>query len=154
MKTGRPSLYNEELATRICELVATHTDCLDVLIDSNEWMPCSNVIYLWRHRHPFFSQKYLQAMHSRACLYEEETFKIASEKHTYEDEKGNKRFDAGAVAWQKMNVNLRQWHASKLAPKIYGDKQVIEQTTSENDSLKSDLTLLRSQLDEKNTKDY
>ena len=125
---GRPTIYTEELADKICDVVATHTEGLDALCEMFDWMPGTNVIYGWRHKHLSFSQKYLQAKQSQGELYSEETFKIASNKPVYFDSEGNERVDAGAVAWQKMNVNLRQWHASKLAPKIYGDKQQSEST--------------------------
>lgn len=127
---GRPTIYTDELADKICDLVATHTEGLDELCRRFDWMPGTNVIYGWRHKHPIFSQKYLQAKQSQAELYAEETFKIASQRPTYFDAEGNERVDAGAVAWQKMNVNLRQWHASKLAPKVYGDKQQTEVNAS------------------------
>ena len=130
MSVGRPTDYNIELADRICEAIATHTLGIDALCAKFDWMPCSHTLYLWRHKHDYFSQKYLQAMQSRAMLYEEETFEIASQKITYVDDKGIERFDAGGVAWQKMNVNLRQWHASKLASKVFGDKQQTESTVT------------------------
>lgn len=151
---GRPSLYTEELADRICDLLATDTACLDEICDKHADLPCSDTIYTWRHKHKSFSEKYLQAMHSRGNLYAEETLKIAREKKTFFDSEGNEKIDPGYVAWQKMNVGLRQWHASKLAPKTYGDKQVIEQTTTENEQLKAELAELRARLAESSKAEY
>jgi hypothetical protein len=118
---GRPTLYNEELANKICEAVATDTDCLDDICAKHDDFPNPQTIYAWRLKYENFSKKYIQSMHSRGNLYAEETIKIAKQRPTYIDSEGNERVDTGAVAWQKMNVNLRQWHASKLAPKTYGD---------------------------------
>jgi hypothetical protein len=152
---GRPTIYTEELADRICDLVATSTLCLDEISDLYPEIPSHDTIYKWRHRHKSFSEKYLQAMHSRGNLYAEETVKIARQKLTYTDGEGNERVDAGDVAWRKMNVNLRIWHASKLAPKTYGDKTVVETVSnSENDILKAEIAALRAQLNEKNRKEY
>lgn len=133
--TGRPTLYTEELADRICDLVATDTSCLDEICEKYPELPSHDSIYRWRHRHKSFAEKYLQAMYSRGNLYAEETLKIARERPTYFDSEGNERVDAGAVAWLKMNVGLRQWHASKLAPKTYGDKQQIETTVKHEDKI-------------------
>lgn len=151
---GRPTTYTIELGDRICDLVSTDTACLDEICEKHADLPHPDSIYTWRHRHPAFSVKYLQAMHSRSHLYAEETLKIAREKSTYIDAEGNSKIDPGYVAWQKMNVNLRQWHASKLAPKVYGDKQIIEQTTSENEQLKEELRVLRAELGEKSKAEY
>lgn len=130
LKTGRPTIYTSELADRICDLLATDTACLDEICAKNPDLPGHDSIYKWRHRHPEFAEKYLHAMHSRSHLYAEETLKIAREKSTYLDAEGNNKIDPGYVAWQKMNVNLRQWHASKLAPKVYGDKTQVENTVT------------------------
>ena len=134
---GRPSIYTQELADKICDALGSHTLGLNELCNRFPEFPHPDTVRSWRHRHDYFSAKYLQAMQSRAMLYEEETFEIASKKHTYIDEKGNERVDAGSVAWQKMNVNLRQWHASKLASKVFGDKQQTEVTVKHEDDLKS-----------------
>jgi len=154
MTMGRPTIYTPELGDKICDLLASDTACLDEICDRYPELPCQGTIYAWRHRHIDFSKKYLQAMHSRGNLYAEETLKIAREKSTFIDAEGNQKIDPGYVAWQKMNVNLRQWHASKLAPKTYGDKQVIEQVTTENDALKSELAELRLKLDAEAKRDH
>ena len=123
---GRPTKYTPELADRICEAVATSDQGLDHVCEQNPEFPVESVIRLWRFKHPEFSTKYLQAKQFQAELYAESTLKIADVKSTFIDGDGNKRIDPGYVAWQKMNVNLRQWHASKLAPKVYGDKKTEE----------------------------
>ena len=138
MATGRPSLYTDELAERICELVATNEDGLTELCRQNDWLPDESTIRLWRFKHSKFSLQYIQAKQFQAELLAEGTLSIAKVKPTYHDGDGNERVDAGHVAWQKLNINTRQWHASKLAPKIYGDKQQTESTVTvkHEDSLK------------------
>ena len=63
-------------------------------------------------------------------------------------------YDAGIVAAQKALANHKTFMASKIKPKIYGDKQIIEQTTSENEQLKSELAELRAKLAEKAKSEY
>ena len=127
-KQGRPTIYTEELADKICDALGSHTLGLNALCDKFSEFPHPDTVRSWRHKYDYFSAKYLQAMQSRAMLYEEETFEIAAQKITYCDDKGIERFDAGAVAWQKMNVNLRQWHASKMLPKVFGAHKQVEET--------------------------
>jgi cell division protein FtsB len=44
--------------------------------------------------------------------------------------------------------------ASKLAPKLYGDKQQIETLNADNDKLKEDIAELQKMLLEQNKKEY
>ena len=42
--------------------------------------------------------------------------------NTYIDEDGNVRVNPDVIARSRLRVDTRKWYASKLAPKIYGDK--------------------------------
>jgi len=134
--------------------VATNECGLDELCDTYDWMPGESTIRGWRYRIPEFAAKYLQAKQFQAELYAEQTIKIAKQKPIFYDSDGNEKVDPGHVAWQKLNVNTRQWHASKLAPKIYGDQKHIEQLQDSNSKLQQELNELRAQLAEKYKKDY
>ena len=151
---GRPSLYTEELADRICAIVAISDIGTERIIEQNDWMPDETTIRAWRFKYSDFSRKYLQAKQLQAELYAESTIQIAAEKSTYIDSEGNKRIDVGHVAWQKLNVNTRQWHASKLAPKIYGDQKRVEELEGENERVKAELRALRDKLDKANIAEY
>lgn len=151
---GRPSIYTEELANKICEVVATHDIGLKKLCEMYDWMPDLKTILLWRRNKEQFFLLYSKAKQEQGELYAESTIEIANEKPTYRDAEGNERVDAGHVAWQKLNVNTRQWHASKLAPKIYGDQKQIEELKNNADLLKAEVMTLRAQLDEKNKREY
>ncbi len=151
---GRPSIYTEELADRICAIVAISDIGTERIIEQNSWMPDESTIRAWRFKYENFSRKYLLAKQLQAELYAESTIKIAAEKATYRDCEGNERVDSGHVAWQKLNVNTRQWHASKLAPKIYGDQKRVEELEGENERVKAELKALRDKLDKANVSEY
>lgn len=127
---GRPTIYSEELADRICELVATNTDGLPKLCAKHDWMPHEDTIKTWRFRKPDFSAKYAEAKKFQAELMAEQVKEIAAEKAYYIDAEGNQRVDSGFVASQRLQADTVKWLASKLAPKIYGDRQTIEQTVT------------------------
>jgi len=130
MAGGRPTIYTNELANRICELVATHTDGLPKLCAAYDWMPGEETIRIWRFRNLEFAGKYAQAKRFQAELMAEQVKEIASEKSYYIDEDGNQRIDAGFIASQRLQADTVKWLASKLAPKIYGERQTIEQTVT------------------------
>lgn len=153
---GRPSKYTEELADRICEIVATNPCGLPTLCKQFAELPTAETIRVWRWEKPLFSAKYAEAKRFQAEIMAEGCEDVTNNllEYSYEDECGVKRVDSGMVAHARLVIDTRKWTASKLAPKIYGDKQIIEQTTSENESLKAELSALRAQLDEKNKSSY
>lgn len=123
-KIGAPTIYTEELADRICELVATHTLGTNQLCKQHDWMPSEDTIYKWRYRHSSFAEKYALAKSKQAELMVEQIIDISDDKSDdlLYDELGNKKLDPGAIAHRRLQVDTRKWYASKLAPKIYGDR--------------------------------
>lgn len=70
---------------------------------------------------------YATAMQARADKYAEETIDIADDgaNDTYIDGEGMPRTDTDVIARSKLRVSARQWYASKIAPKKYGDKLAL-----------------------------
>ena len=130
MAGGRPSIYTDELADLICSRVATHPIGLPKLCAMFDDMPDQETINRWRYERKEFSNKYAQSKVFQAELMAEELIELASSKAYYHDAQGNERVDSGHVASQALLVNTIKWHASKLAPKIYGDKQQTESTVT------------------------
>lgn len=122
---GAPTDYTEELADRICETVATSTLGTNKLCRLHkDWMPSQDTIYKWRYRHAYFAEKYALAKAQQAELMVEDIIDISDEglNDTYIDEDGNVRVNPDVIARSRLRVDTRKWYASKLAPKIYGDK--------------------------------
>jgi hypothetical protein len=132
MAGGRPTIYTDELADLICSRVATHPIGLPKLCAMFDDMPSHETINVWRYERKQFSDKYAQAKVFQAELMAEELIELASSKAYYHDAQGNERVDAGHVASQALLVNTIKWHASKLAPKIYGDKLQTEHSVNES----------------------
>lgn len=131
---GRPSIYSEELADKICQIVATNPDGLPKLCKRFDEMPAADTIRQWRWTKPHFSLKYAEAKRFQAELMAESTEEIIDELSQYEfcDKDGAMRLDSGMVARARLLVDSRKWHASKLAPKIYGDKANSEAINADN----------------------
>lgn len=151
---GRPTTYTLELASKVLEAISISDKGLNHICNENDDFPAPSTVYKWKLEHKEFSEKYFSARQSQAEVYAESTIEIAREKPYYVDEKGIQKIDGGYVAWQRLNVGVRQWHASKLAPKIYGDQKQVEELTADKERLKQELLDLRAQLDKKNKKSY
>ena len=126
---GRPTKYSDELAALICNRVATSTLGLPALCALHDDMPAQSTINVWRFEKKTFSDKYAEAKRFQAELIAENLIELCH-VDSYEDDKGVVRVDTGLVARQKLLVDTVKWHASKLAPKIYGDKQQSDSTVT------------------------
>jgi hypothetical protein len=141
-KNGRPLEYTKQVGNLICELVATHPLGLPSICRMYEGLPSAKTIQRWRHKVADFRLNYAHAKVEQADLLAEECLQIADDS-TPEN-----------VAVDRLRVDSRKWLASKLLPKQYGDKLLLEQKTEENEKLKEELLALRATLDEANKKAF
>lgn len=151
---GRPTTYSPETAKYICKMIATHACGLKKLAKIYEEFPSESTIYAWIYDHPEFSLQYFEARKSQAAVLADSMLNITDNIPTFEDKEGVERIDSGMLGKAKLNYEVLKWHASKMAPRIFGDKQVIENVTTENDALKVELAELRAKLAEKAKSEY
>ena len=157
IKAGAPTIYTEELADKVCELIATHTVGYQKILQMypDIGLPHEKAMYLWKYRHPTFAQKYLDAKRAQAELMVQEIDEmLPSEINSYVDDKGNVKIDPPSAMLAVARANNRKWTASRLAPKVYGDRKEVEEKIEENLELKKELAELRAKLDAQNKKDF
>lgn len=144
-KVGRPTIYNNELARLICERIATHEMGLQRLCNKYDDMPDKTTINEWRYKYPEFSHQYAQAKMMQAELFADEIIDIADDgsndwMESYDLENGCEGWRANGehIQRSRLRIDSRKWIASKLAPKIYGEKVQTETTVkiSHEQSLK------------------
>lgn len=109
-KTGRPSAFTEDLGDRICERIADG-DSLRTICDSDE-MPDRTTVLRWLadDQHRSFAAKYARAREAQGDLMDEKVLAIA-DKCTPETAQAD-----------RVKIAAYQWRASKLKPKVYGDR--------------------------------
>ena len=154
MAAGRPTTYTPELANYVCNMIGTNACGLNKLTKMYEEFPDKSTIYAWIRAHSEFSNQYLEARRLQALVLADSMLDIADEIPVFEDDKGIERIDSGMLGRAKIDFEVLKWHASKMAPKIFGDKQQVEQVTTENDELKKELAELRAKLAEKAKSEY
>lgn len=153
---GRPTKYSQQLADRICKAVATSPYGLHRICSENEGFPQPSTVNEWRFDYPDFSVKYARSKILQADILAEYCLKISDES-TYdevENKMGESVFNHEYVARSRLKIDTRKWLASKLLPKQYGDRLVLEQKEEENDKLRQEVLKLRAELDAQNKKDY
>lgn len=109
-KTGRPPLYNKEIAQRICDLIASGEN--DYSIEQIDGMPRAETIRQWRLKYEDFSALYARAREARADFRAD---RIDSYVKKLTDDK--MKPEVARVA-----IDAEKWLASKEQPKRYGDK--------------------------------
>lgn len=115
---GRPSLYSQELADKICSLIAEGYSLRKIC--DMEGMPTKETVRVWLRdeNKASFTAQYARARDEQADHYADEITEIAD---TEEDpQKARVRIDA------------RKWVASKLKPKKYGDKLDLDANVTGN----------------------
>lgn len=129
-KKGRPTLYSEALANRICSAIANSTKGLSHICKQNDDFPCRDTIHEWVVTNKIFSDKYARAKELQAELLVDEMIDIADDgrNDTYQDDEGFVKVDHDVIQRSKLRVDTRKWIASKLLPKKYGEKITAEHT--------------------------
>jgi hypothetical protein len=123
-KAGRPTLYTEELAERICLLVATTTISIKKLCKLHPDLPNQDTIFQWRYRYSTFSDQWNKAMVFRAQLLAEEIIEISDDTHGdwLTDDEGKEVFNNEHFLRTKLRCENRRWMAPRLCKALYGDK--------------------------------
>lgn len=113
---GRPTDYAPDIAERIC-LRLSEGESLNKICKDDK-MPARSTVYLWALLHREFSDKYRRAREMQADSLVDDSQDIA-DAATPED---------WTVA--RLRVATRQWAASKLAPRKYGNLQQVDMTVT------------------------
>ncbi len=151
---GRPTLYSEELADYIVDKVASSAVGLKQMCSDDDMMPDHSTVNLWRWKYPEFSARYQLAKQHQTYLMGEDCEEIAKEVAYISDPNGSQKVDPGFIASRRLIVDTKKWHASKLAPTIFGDRKAVEALQNENEQLKAELMEQRTKLQENNKKEY
>lgn len=87
-------------------------------------MPSKATVFRWLANDKIFQDQYIRAREAQADTLADEIIDIADDganDYMGEDEK----YNGDAVARSKLRVDARKWIASKLKPKVYGEKQLL-----------------------------
>ena len=127
---GRPSIYSDELATKICRFVAEGHSLRQ--IGDLPQMPHKRTIKRWLSENLAFQQQYARAKEEMAEHFAEEILEIADDgsndwiEREVESGKLIKVPDHEHIARSRLRVDTRKWLMSKLLPKKFGEKLDVD----------------------------
>lgn len=125
---GRPSLYNNELAIKICERIANGESLRAICKD--EGFPNKSTVLKWIFRDNIkeFIDQYDKAREIQAQLLADEIVEIADTPKVGVINKLNaageiiETKEEDMLGHRRLQVDSRKWYLSKVLPKVYGDK--------------------------------
>lgn len=118
---GRPSTYNQDVATAICARMSEGESLRSICRDP--LMPALSTVFLWVSKHSEFSEQYRLAMASRADAMFEDMIEIADDSaEDYVNTDQGEKFNSEHVQRSRLRLDTRKWMLSKMMPKKYGDK--------------------------------
>ena len=125
--------YSEEIAKEICEEISSTPKGLNELCRENPHWPDRRDIYRWALNYPSFYAMYARAKFLQVEWLVEDAIIRAKDgaEDTYIDEKGKKKCNTEWVQRSRLVIDTIKWYASKLAPRIYGERLQI---SNEDDS--------------------
>lgn len=130
---GRPTLYSEKLALKICERIINGESLASIC--RNDAMPCASTVYKWLDEKPEFLDKYAKAKEDQADTLADEMLDIADDGRN--DWMARHDSEGNSIGWQvngehvqrsRLRLDTRKWIASKLKPKKYGENNKVELT--------------------------
>ena len=132
MPGGRPTLYNDDIADRICTEIATHAEGLESICNRNAEFPQPSTVYAWIIKHPEFAEKYTRARQHQAQILADQIFTIADTTQRGETvtikADGEERTIKDMTDHRRLRIDARKFLAMKLLPRIYGEKVQTEHT--------------------------
>lgn len=119
--TGRPTKYTQDIADLICEELASGLMLGQIIKKHN--LPCRPTVHRWILENEYFRNKYASSRKLQADALVEEMMQIAdnSSNDSFEDEYGNLKPNHEWINRSRLRVDVRKWHAARIAPKKYGD---------------------------------
>ena len=118
-KRGRPTLYSKAMAERIC--AGLMEPCSLNKLCKRDGMPSRAIVMRWITSNEEFRLAFQSAMAVRIDLIVDETLDLADSAVE----------DPAAISKAKLQIDSRWRMAERLAPRKYGLKQQIEQTTTQ-----------------------
>lgn len=123
MTIGRPSIKTPELVDEICQRIAEGRSVASVARDDD--MPDHKTIWRWLNADEAFGQRYARAIQARAMAHADRIADVTAGVLA-----GQIQPDAARVALDGM-----KWTASRLLPKVYGDRTQIDATVTHTHTL-------------------
>jgi hypothetical protein len=148
-RPGQPTKYNLQLATEICNAIASSHHGLFELCEQNPHWPPRSCIFLWLRKYKEFTDMYTKAKEDQTEVCVEYMQSLMNEPHKHYDEELKR--DVCDIGMMRLKSDAIKWQTAKLKPRKYGEAKQEEIVSQEihQDSIKR-----KKDMDEKYKKEY
>lgn len=124
----RPSLYSTTVAEEICSTIATTSKGIKRLCKEISHWPSHDTIYNWLNKHEEFSDLYARAKKNQIEVLVDEILEISDDAtlDNIKNDDGKILISHANINRAKLRIDTRKWLASKLIPRVYGNKDPKE----------------------------
>lgn len=142
---GRPTRYTPQLAEQICRRLAMGESLRSICRE--EGMPGASTVIEWVYdNREGFADSYARARKMQAELLGDELMEIADDgkndwmERERQDGSVDRIVDMEAISRSRLRVDTRKWYLSKVLAKVYGDRQKVELTGKDGETLKIEVS--------------
>jgi hypothetical protein len=125
-KPGPVSIKSPELMEEICTRIAEGRSVKNICNDED--MPSFGFVWRWISEDAVFEHRYARAIQQRAMNHADQIIELEQQVM-----RGEIPSDVARVV-----LDARKWTASRLLPKVYGDKQIVEANVTHTHQLHLD----------------
>lgn len=122
---SKSNYFSEEIAIQICEAIASSTDTLEVICQQNPHFPTPRAIHLHKHKDADFRSMYMSAKSAQSDILVEQLRTI------YNDPALKNGLENVAVA--RLQIDTIKWLASRLLPRLYGNKLDLAESVNKEE---------------------
>lgn len=122
---GRPTDYNEDIASYICSEIASGRSLRSIC--EEEACPHRQTVFKWLSKYTAFNDQYAKAQKERTEAFAEDILDIADQYSRDEE--------VDHINRARLRIDTRKWLMSKMSPKRFGEKQEIEHSGNVKHSL-------------------
>lgn len=123
--------YSIELAEQICDAVATTPMGITALCAINKDWPTARIIFRWLVKHPEFTDMYSRARKAQIEVLIDQVMQLVTDtSKDWVRKQGEICADHDHISRVRLQIDSIKWLATKLLPKVYGDKIQTEHTGS------------------------
>lgn len=119
--TGRPTLFTQELADRICMELAQGKSLRTVV--KNDWCVEGVTVWRWLREIESFNKQYVRAKQEAADAMAEDILDISDEELALGDDR---HINNALVSRNRLRVDTRKWLMAKMKPKKYSERFELE----------------------------
>lgn len=134
--------FSQEIFDSICERISDGESLRTVCSDQD--MPNKASVFRWLSGSKQLSDQYARAREEQADAIFDEILDIADDARNDwmardgDDENGGYALNGEHVQRSRLRIDSRKWMASKLRPKVYGDKLDVKHSGNFTVNLESD----------------